>query len=45
LRYLHKKNIVIRNFSAQTVALGEPGNESDLKIVDLFFAASLKQIK
>lgn len=38
MRYLHKKHIMIRNLSMNTLAFGEPGLITDVKLIDLLFA-------
>lgn len=38
MRYLHKKNIMLRNLSMHTLALSEPCLLTDVKLIDLMMA-------
>ena len=44
MRYLHKKNIVLRNMSMNTFAFGEPGHITDVKLIDMLTATRIDKL-
>ena len=45
LRYLHKKNIMLRNLNMHSFRLNEHGNISDIRLIDMLLAVKTKKAK
>jgi len=45
LRYLHKKNIIVRNLNMTSFRLYEPGSIADVRLMDMLLAVKTSKTK